>query len=159
MADDAGQALKAIKIAMESEKEAHDFYAQTALKTSDPKGKDLLLQLAAFEENHYSHLEKLFRSLEKEHTWISYEGIRFGLKAKESPGTKSIPEGELNILRYAIEEEKKAEKNYRDFSERTDDALGKEMFRKLSEEEALHARVLNDQLVSLANKGVWVWGD
>jgi len=41
----------------------------------------------------------------------------------------------------------------------TKDPRGKDMYKRLADEEALHEKLLNDQYYSLHNTGVWSWGD
>jgi rubrerythrin len=62
-------------------------------------------------------------------------------------------------LKIAVQEEKKAEAFYRSMAELTSDARGKDMYKRLANEEALHEKVLNDQYYSLHNTGIWSWGD
>ncbi|MCX8117894.1 MAG: ferritin family protein [Desulfobacterota bacterium] len=153
--------LKAIKVAMEAEKEAHQAYAKAAKGTRDPKGRDMFQQLAEFELNHFQKLKALLQSLEEKGEWIPYEGTH--LKIRKIALVPDLPEKEdlteLDALKMAIQEEKKAQHYYRTLAELTRDPKGKEMYRRLAEEEALHEKVLNDQYYSLHNKGIWSWGD
>lgn len=157
--------LEAVKVAMEAENDAHNFYSRASQKTRNPKGRDMFSQLADFEKNHFLHLKELYDSIKEEGTWISYPGITFSAKAKKI-STGLAPRGEvgtqaddLDALSMAIKEERKAQNNYRKMAEETSDPLGKDMFKKLAREEELHERVLNDQYYSLNSNGVWTWGD
>lgn len=153
--------LKAIRVAMEAEKEAHQAYARAAKMTKNPKGKEMFQQLSEFELNHFQKLKSLLQSLEERGEWIPYEGTH--LKVRKISEEPNLPEGEdltdLDALRLAIQEEKKAQQYYRTLAELTRDPRGKEMYRRLADEEALHEKVLNDQYYSLHNKGIWSWGD
>jgi len=62
-----------------------------------------------------------------------------------------------SILTKAIDNEKIAGERYRALAEETEDPRGKDMFRKLSHEEQIHERILEDEFYSLSNKGVWGW--
>ncbi len=55
----AREDLKAVKVAMEAEKEAYQFYAKAAKQTKNPKGKEMFQQLSEFEMNHYQRLKEL----------------------------------------------------------------------------------------------------
>lgn len=153
--------LKAIRVAMEAEKEAHQAYAKAGQMTKNPRGRDMFQQLAEFELNHFRKLKDLLKSLEERGEWIPYEGAH--LRAKKIPSGPDISKdqdfSDLDALKMAIREEKKAQNYYRTLSELTNDPKGREMYRRLAEEEALHEKVLNDQYYSLHNQGLWSWGD
>jgi rubrerythrin/DNA-directed RNA polymerase subunit RPC12/RpoP len=154
--------LKAIEIAMHAEKEASQFYAQASKKTKDPKGREMFLELSRFEAHHYDKLKELLKSLEERKEWILYSGTH--LKAKSIPLKIERPKGQeqlsdMDALKIAIREEKKARSFYSSMAELTQDPRGKDMYKRLADEEALHEKVLNDQYYSLHNTGVWSWGD
>ena len=154
--------LKAIKVAMEAEKEASQFYSKAAKNTRNPKGRDMLQQLSEFEMNHYQKLKELFKSLQEKGEWILYSGTT--IKKKTIPLKIEKPKGQeqltdMDALKMAIREEKKAQAYYRSMAELTKDPRGKDMYKRLASEEALHEKVLNDQYYSLHNTGVWSWGD
>jgi rubrerythrin len=154
--------VKAIKVAMEAEKEAHQTYARAAKMTKNPRGKDMFQQLSEFEMNHYQKLKGLLRSLEEKGEWVLYEGT--SLKKRKIPLETAKPKGgeqltDLDALKIAIREEKKAKTYYRSMAELTRDPRGKDMYKRLASEEELHEKLLNDQYYSLHNTGVWSWGD
>ena len=150
--------LGAIELAMEAEDKAHTFYRNGAEKTEHPHGKELLRQLADFEKNHYDHLKKLHESLTHSGRYIHYGGTSFSRSKIETTGEiEGEPKKDevLQILNMAIEAERKAQRRYADLAGRTTDISGRGMFKKLSEEEGLHLRILNDEFYNLANKGGW----
>ena len=154
--------IKAVKIAMESEKGAYQNYSKMAKKTKNPKGRDMFQQLSEFEMNHYNKLKTLLNSLQEKREWILYEGTT--LKKKPIPMKAEKPRGQeqltdMDALKIAVREEKKAQAYYRSMAELTKDARGKDMYKRLANEEALHEKLLNDQYYSLHNTGVWSWGD
>jgi len=154
--------IKAIRIAMDAEKNAYQTYSKAAKKTRNPKGRDMFQQLSEFEMNHYQKLKDLLKSLQEKGEWILYEGTN--LKKKTLPLKAEKPKGQeqltdMDALKIAIREEKKAEAFYRSMAELTRDAQGKDMYKRLANEEALHEKILNDQYYSLHNTGVWSWGD
>ena len=154
--------LKAVKVAMEAEKEAAQFYSKASKKTKNPKGRDMLQQLSEFEMNHYQKLKGLSKSLQEKGEWILYSGTSF--KKKSIPLKMEKPKGQeqltdMDALKMAIREEKKAQAYYRSMAELTKDPRGKDMYKRLANEEALHEKVLNDQYYSLHNTGLWSWGD
>lgn len=162
MTDDLGFA-EALAMAMEAELKAQAFYAQAASEVPDPKGRDLLGRLAAFEEYHYQKLAKLARSLQEDGQFIEYEARTMEQFAPftgtgEAAGTDL---GDLQdmagILSVAIENEKMAGETYAALADRTTDPLGQTMFRDLANEERIHQRILEDEFYSLSNQGVWGW--
>jgi len=154
--------LKAIEIAMKAEKEASQFYSKAAKMTKNPKGKDMFQQLSEFEINHYKRLKELSQSIQEKGEWILYSGT--SLKKKPIPIKPDKLKGQdqltdLDALRIATKEEKKAQAYYRSMAELTKDRRGRDMYKRLADEELLHEKVLNDQYYSLHNTGVWSWGD
>jgi len=154
--------LKAIRIAMEAEKQAYQNYLRLEKKTKNPKGKDMFKQLSDFEMNHYQRLKELSKSLEEKGEWILYQGASF--KKRSIPIKMETPKGQdqlsdIDALKIAIKEEKKARAFYSSMAEITKDPRGKDMYKRLAEEEELHEKVLNDQYYSLHNTGLWSWGD
>jgi rubrerythrin len=154
--------LKAIEIAMKTEKEASQFYSKAAKMTRDPRGRDMFQQLSEFELNHYNKLKELSQSLHQKGEWILYSGT--SLKKRSIPLKMDKPKGreqltDLDALKMATREEKKAQAYYRSMAELAKDPRGKNMYKRLADEEALHEKVLDDQYYSLHNTGVWSWGD
>ena len=151
---------EAIRIAKEAELKAAEFYKEAASKTQNPLGKELLEQLAAFENYHYRKLVELEESLKQRGEFIEYEARDFklppageiGEKAKEMDA-KSM----MAILTTAIDIEKAAQERYHKLAEQTSDPRGKEMFERLAREEEVHYRILSDEYYNLNNYGVWVW--
>jgi len=154
--------IKAVKVAMEAEKEAYQTYLKAAKKTVNPKGKDMFQQLSEFEMNHYNKLKTLLKSLDEKGEWILYEGT--SLKKKTIPLKIGKPKGQeqltdMDALKIATREEKKSQAYYRSMAELTKDPRGRDMYKRLADEEALHEKILNDQYYSLHNTGLWSWGD
>ena len=154
--------VEAIKVAMEAEKNAYQNYSKAAKKTKNPKGRDMLQQLSEFEMNHYQKLKDLLKSLQEKGEWILYEGTT--LKRKKIPLNAQKPKGQeqlsdMDALKIAIREEKKAQTYYRSMADLTKDPRGRDMYKRLAGEEDLHEKLLNDQYYSLHNTGSWSWGD
>jgi len=154
--------IKAVKVAMEAEKDAYQTYSKAAKKTINPKGRDMFQQLSEFEMSHYQKLKDLLKSLQEKGEWILYEGT--SLKKKTIPLKIGKPKGQeqltdMDALKIAIREEKKSLAYYQSMAELTKDPRGKNMYKRLAYEEALHEKILNDQYYSLHNTGLWSWGD
>jgi len=154
--------IKAIRVAIEAEKEASQAYSKAAKHTKNPKGRDMFQQLSEFEMNHYQKLTALLKSLQEKGEWVLYGGTP--LKKKAIPLKMEKPKGheqltDMDALKIAIREEKKAHAYYRSLAELTRDPRGKDMYKRLADEESLHEKLLNDQYYSLHNTGLWSWGD
>jgi rubrerythrin len=153
--------LKAIRVAMEAEKEAYQTYSKAAKKTKNPKGRSMFQQLSEFEMNHFQKLKDLLKSLEEKGEWILYSGTSFKktipIKSEKPKGQEQLTD--MDALRMAIREEKKAQAYYRSMAVLAKDTRGRDMYKRLADEEVLHEKVLNDQYYSLHNTGVWSWGD
>ncbi len=154
--------VKAIRVAIEAEKEASQAYSKAAKRTKNPKGKDMFQQLSEFEMNHYQKLTGLLKSLQEKGEWILYQGTSLkkktiSLKMEKPRGNEQLTD--MDALKIAIREEKKALAYYRSMAELTRDPRGRDMYRRLADEESLHEKLLNDQYYSLHNTGLWSWGD
>lgn len=154
---------EALDIAMEAELKAQAFYAQAAVEVHDPRGRDLLSRLAAFEHHHYQKLSELARALQEEGEYVEYEGQTMASVVPfraggEAAGTLLEELGdEAGILTKAIENEKIAGERYRVLAEQTTDEKGQAMFQRLALEEEMHQRILEDEFYSISNQGVWGW--
>jgi len=154
--------IEIVKTAMEAEKDAYQAYAKAAKKTNNPKGRDMFQQLSEFEMNHYQKLKELLKSLQEQGEWILYEGTSLrkktiSLKTQKSKGQDSL--SDMDALTMAVREEKKAQAYYRSMADLTSDPRGRDMYKRLANEEALHEKLLNDQYYSIHNTGLWSWGD
>ena len=154
--------IEIVKAAMEAEKDAYQAYSKAAKKTTNPKGRDMFQQLSEFEMNHYHKLKDLLKSLQEKGEWILYEGTSLkkkiiSLKAQKPKGQEQLTD--MDALKIAIREEKKSQAYYRSMAELAKDPLGRDMYKRLANEEAFHERLLNDQYYSLHNTGLWSWGD
>jgi rubrerythrin len=153
---------EALDIAMDAELQAQAFYAQAAVEVQDPNGRDLLGRLAAFEQYHFQKLADLARSLQEDGEFIEYESRaveQFApLVGGEATGTLLADlKDTAAVLSKAIDNEKIAGERYRALAEETSDPAGRDMFKKLANEEAIHQRILEDEFFSLSNQGVWGW--
>jgi rubrerythrin len=157
--------LEAIEMALEAEQKARQFYLDALNNVSDRRGRDLLQQLADFENNHYRKLTELKASLQNTGTFIEYAGTHFKpypaqIESEVSGVFEQNKEEILNILNLAINAESKAAQNYRKLAAETADETGQQMFLQLAEEEVSHRRILSDEYYQLLNeRGFWVWGD
>lgn len=154
---------EAIEIAMVAELRDNAFYKDASTKVSNEQGKDLLEQLANFEQSHYNKLMELKSSLKERDEYVDYEGTKFApasapVETSTEAGVMANKEDVISILKLAINSEQAAYERYKHLSAQTNDPKGKEMFRKLAHEEELHRRILSDEFYQISNNGAWVWG-
>lgn len=58
--------VEALKLAMQMEKEAHDFFREYAEKFNDTRGKDVFLQFAEEEKEHYETIRTAYERYQKQ---------------------------------------------------------------------------------------------
>ena len=151
--------LDAIRVVKENERIASETYAGNAKKIPNALGKQLFEQLSEFERFHFDMISALEISLVEKGKFISYEGKDFPLppllevKTTQEAERKSA----ASIVLDAIDLERKAERTYADLADRISDPEGHAMFRRLSEEEHNHYRILTEAYWTLSNLGVWKW--
>ena len=147
--------------AIQAETEASEFYSSAARTTDNAGGREMFLELAAFEDHHRRHLDLLRASLASKGGFIAYpaRGLERGAEAKTSRAAAGPHDDSLTALRTAIDAEKRAEAQYREIAGKLADESGRAMFLRLAEEESMHRRILDDQYYALTNRGEWVWGD
>jgi len=157
--------IDAIKIAMEAEEKARQFYLSAKEKVSDADAQNLLTQLAAFEEHHYDKLLALYNSLREEKGFTVYmppkialPAVSHGLEGGRTTEERNL-ESVAEVLGAAIDAEKSARLRYEELAEATTDPNGRDMFRQLAEEEHTHYRILSDELYHVSNRGLWVWAE
>lgn len=157
--------MDAIAIAMEAEEKARDFYLATKEKVSNPRAKEMLAQLAVYEQYHYDNLSALRDSLAQKKGYVAYTSPDIDLPKVSHglEGGQTAKEENLNtvveVLSKAIDAEKLARSHYEELAERTADPDGRAMFVRLAEEENTHYRILSDELYHLSNRGLWVWAE
>jgi transcription elongation factor Elf1 len=108
--------IKALKLAIEAEKDAYQAYSKAAKRTKNPKGRDMFQQLSEFEMNHFQKLKALLKSLQEKGEWILYEGTslkkkKIVLKVQKPQGQEQLTD--MDALKIAVREEKKAQVYYR----------------------------------------------
>jgi rubrerythrin len=136
-------ALEALGIAIRSEIDAQELYKELADKCKNEFFKDKLLNLHKEEKKHQAILENLHQQLfsEVELKIPPTETIK-----KKIFGDFQNPESISDILRYAINLERKSREFYLDCAELVQDLSGKRMFRFLADMEFNHQMILTNEL-------------
>lgn len=151
--------LDAVAIARQNERDASDAYLEAARQISNPVGKQLFLQLSAFEQYHFEVVSELERALRHKLDFPAYPGQEFPLppvmevEAAKEPRDKSV----MEIIAAARQHEKDAEKAYARLAAQIKDPVGHETFLRLAREENAHYFILSEAYWTLNNLGVWKW--
>jgi rubrerythrin len=158
---DIQAAVAALNLAIQTEREGHQFYLEAARKTQDPKGKDLFSALADDEILHEQILIARRDTLEREGTWeaatdqaaatagnLPERGIPIFSRDKIRKNVNAYTY-ELSALRMATLIEKDAVAFYTRAAEATPDPQGRAMFWELADMERLHQDILENEYNAL----------
>ena len=145
------------EMAEQLERNGAKFYRTAAENVSDPKSKELLIELAAMEDEH----EKIFASLRADLTEAEKTTTVFdpedesALYLRALADTRVFFEKEIDIssmkeiLKAAIVAEKDSIVFYLGLKDFVPDQLGKNRLDTIIKEEMGHIRILSKELVSL----------
>ncbi len=129
--------LEALRIAIQSEIDAHNYYKGAIKSFKSRETKELLATLASEELKHRKKLEDQYSNLSGKKL------LYINLPKKRRITKPLMPESnELEILETAIEQEKDARDFYEKASKRTIDAHGKIVFEQLVVDEDQHYSLL-----------------
>ncbi len=149
--------LDAVRVVKENERIACAKYAEASRLAGQSKSKILFEQLSRFEQYHFDKLSALEASLEKFGGFIPYEGKElelppvFEIKAAQEPDRKTL----MGIISAALDLEQEAEKAYAELADRITEKYGRDMFKRLSQEEHGHFKTLSEVYWALTNLGTW----
>jgi len=142
-----------LKMAIENEVEAAEFYQGVYDKTQDASLKDIFGKLANEERGHRKMLEGFFNNESKP------------LKFKETSGYKVAESVEMprlsmdmkpaDAIALAMKKEQEAMEMYQAFAAASDDAGQKETFENLARMEQSHKTHLEDLYSTMAFPEVW----
>jgi len=153
---------QAIRMAMDAEQKAASFYESAAAATKDPRGKDMLSQLSAFEKKHVEILSRMLKPEFAESAIAPFPSFSLNpvqLGVPSAPLAGDALKTDLDALTIAIESEKRARKTYLNLADSSESPRLKNIFLKIADEEDLHRKILEDQFMGLTNKGYWTWGE
>jgi rubrerythrin len=155
-----------IRSAVRLELDGRSFYRQASAATSHPSGKRMFLRLADEEQNHFAELGALFASLVGESEWqqIAAEEessndkspVIAQLETAITARGHSTVADDTQALRVAMELERRALSFFDGLKGHTSDPVQRELLNELVEEERFHYDLLQAQLDSLLNVGIWL---
>lgn len=145
------------------EQDAAAYYHTAAEKVAYPGARQMLLDLAAWEEEHESSFadlhKKLAASAREDHTFDPYDEALQYLNAlvddsifdaSSSPLEETGPEPSFeNILRFALGKEKETINFYTGLRQLVPANLGKDDVEKIIQEEMKHVTILNKEIAKV----------
>lgn len=157
----SNEAIEAIKMAIQMEKEGLRYYEDAAEKTDNELAKKTFQRIARDETTHLKTFQKMFDTITGIEEWREM--------AKFTPTVGKVPvfEGEIekkgdvnpsevDALRIAIDNERKGIEHYKNAAAASGDEMAKEIFNKIREEEEYHYDLLQAQLDYLTKSGFWL---
>ena len=165
--DQEDVALRALEKAMRIEKDGRRFYLQAAERTTDQRGKEVLLTLADAEEDHLRIVEKQYHSLRKGRGWLALAETRAEVDLEKPlfpPGREALEkmvrhdESDLHALLLALGFENESYELYRKGYVETDDPQGKATYEYLADMEREHFETLMRNYEHLSRTGSWLGG-
>ncbi len=151
------------KIGVQIEKNGYAFYSAAAQRSSDDQIKQLLGELAHWEERHIEIFEKLRKELSAQadvmaefdpdntvHLYLkSIADSKVFVKGQKMDGELDICNSPSDVLATALAFEKDSVVFYSSMKEAVRSDLGKEDIDKLIREELLHVGIITQELTKL----------
>ncbi len=155
--------LDAIKEAVQLEIDGQVFFDHAAAVTKHKLGKKMFEKLSRDEVQHLKIFGELFTSVIGDDEWKKFvseknkkpSALILELKERLSKKEQEERAGETEAIRIGMELERKAIDFFSDSAQKADDPKAKDIFKKLIEEEKLHFDLLQAQLDSVNNAGIW----
>jgi len=153
---------KILKTAIDVEVNGMSTYTAFADKTQNENGKNMFRKLAKDEEEHEIMLKEQLEHLTKNGTWKEIQIPQSKLQSlvpevrEKQIRTKGKAKlGEIDALNTALDMERKTAEYYREQAEKIEDTQAKAMFSQLAEWEDSHFDLIQAELDSLKNTGMW----
>ncbi|MGB2582286.1 MAG: ferritin family protein [Thermoplasmata archaeon] len=151
MADTSKEHIEILQNAIVMEVEGAKFFSNAALRMKHPQAKDMFVSLATQERRHVKVLEEELQRLERGDGWVSPSSVKGSAASddsvfKEAEGAKGPLDpkaGELAVLKYGMEVERKSIEYYKRAGADIEDSRAREVFNWLVGEEAGHLTILN----------------
>ncbi|MFO7890494.1 MAG: ferritin family protein [bacterium] len=151
-----------LKTAMEVEINGMSTFNNLAHKTQNENGKKMFQQLAKDEEEHQAILKNQLEHLTKNGTWkeiqipqSKVQSLIPKLREKQIRTKGEAKLGEIDALNTALDLERKTAQFFRDQAEKVKDSQAKDMFLRLAEWEDSHFDLIQAELDSVKNTGMW----
>jgi rubrerythrin len=143
-----------LKMAVENEVEAYEFYKDAAAKMKDPAMKKTFQELADEESGHKLLLEGYLSNEMKDMKFIDEKDYKVA-ETVEAPQTLSTDMAFKDAIALAMKKEQEAMDMYQQFADASEGAKQKETFLELSKMEKGHKVRLEDIYTDIAFIEAW----
>jgi rubrerythrin len=162
MAMSAEESMKILKTAIEIEENGEATFKRLAQETHNENGKRMFERLAADEREHRRILLEQMNALTRDGSWraleipkTAVEKVAPTIREKQQKTKGAAALGEIDALNTALDLERKAAGFFRDKAEEVDAPEAKSLFIRLAEWEDAHFELIQAELDSLKNTGLW----
>jgi len=156
------EAMKILKTAIEIEEHGEATFLRLAKETQDATGKRMFERLADDEKEHKRILMEQMSAITKDGSWRSIhipktvvEKVAPTVRAKQQRTKGEAALGEIDALNTALDLERKASDFFREKAKQIDAPEAKALFIRLAEWEDAHFELIQSELDSLKNTGLW----
>lgn len=152
--------MKAVEIAIKTEKDAIDFYGKAAQKTSHPVGKKMFLSIIEDEKKHLEVLKCIFEGMDIEVSEEQKGPMRrirtvFDENRDSMLSHVAATSDETQALQTAMEMEKESVEFYEKAASGATDPKEKAVFERLVKEEEEHYAIFSNTYEFLIDTGNW----
>ena len=142
--------MEILRNAIRMEIEGERFFSSAATRMKYPRTKDVFISLAKQERRHIHVLEEELKRLEQGTSWVSPASVKGSVDSgasvfkdvESASGPLDPKAGELEVLKFGIEVERKSIDYYRRAGQEVGNPKAKEVFNWLVGEEAGHLTIL-----------------
>lgn len=154
--------IKALELAISTEKTGLKTYLDFGYQTKDESGKNMFIRLAADEFEHMTILEKQRESIQEKECWISVKLVKSDIeklipeikgKSAKIKGSKGLDQ--MSALRTALDMEDRAIKFYKEQAQLSIDSKAKEMYERLVAMEKAHYELIQAEIDYIEKTGFW----
>jgi rubrerythrin len=155
---------KALQTAIKMEIDGKRFYLKASQNSKNPLGKQLLVKLAAEEDDHRVVFQNIFDAIKAKKGWpdVKYvgdggQGLRtIFAKALEDMDKNARPiDTELDAIKTGMDLENKTYDFYKERSAKTTFEAEKQLYESIAMQESEHHRVLRDYYEFLQDPAQW----
>jgi len=150
--------MNAIEIAIKMEKDAINFYKESAERIKSPMGKRMFLAITEDEKRHLEMLSQLFKGLNitvKDVSPIQNIKTIFEEMKEEVLERIEVTEDELGAFKIAMQMEKEGAEFYKKRASEARTEKEKLLFDKLVQEEEEHYKIFSNTYSFLSDTGNW----
>jgi rubrerythrin len=154
--------IRALEIALSTEKNGLKTYIDFAYHTKDESGKNMFIRLAADEFEHMTILEKQRESIQEKECWITVKLEKSEIekltpalkeKIKKVKGTEGLDQ--MSALRTALDMEERAVRFYGEQAQISADPKAKDMYLRLVKMEQAHYELIQAEIDYIDKTGFW----